>query len=66
MLAFALSHFILLHFPVEACLFSNGRQTWGRYSWRRATGKCRLKGIHNQDLLYEKKVILDKSNKRKI
>lgn len=52
MLAFVLSHFILLHFPIEACLFSNGRQTWHGYKCGGATGKCKERGIHNQDILY--------------
>lgn len=62
MLAFALSHFILLRFPIEACLFSNRKQTWGGYRCGEDTGKCREMGIHNQDILY-KKVILEKGIK---
>jgi hypothetical protein len=65
---FALSYYILFYnYPLEACLFSNKGQKVASSGWEgrwRGTMRKTWRGNHNQDILYDKVLILVKRTKR--
>lgn len=65
-------YFILLYFiyyyPLEACLFSNGRQKGSRSKWKgnwEGNAKSIEREKHNQNILHEKKICFQYKEKLK-